>query len=105
MVVPFDRILDCRAVLTPHFRDKAIFRLTQPESMKYRQAVLFGVRRTRQERDRLTDAAIRHAHLKLVDLTRTYEGIPALPDQPDRQFAVPPSPRQPGSKIAACPST
>ena len=91
MVVPFDRIQDCRAVLTPHFRDKAIYRLTEPESMKYRQAVLFGVRRTRQERDRLTDAAIHHAHLKLADLTRSYNGIPALPDQPDRQVAVPPS--------------
>jgi tRNA G10 N-methylase Trm11 len=32
MVVPFDRMTDCRGVLTPHFRDKAIHRLTRARS-------------------------------------------------------------------------
>jgi predicted RNA methylase len=70
MVVPFDQIYDCRGVLTPHFRDKAIYRLIDPESVQYKQAAVFGVRRTRQERDRLTDFSIQQANYKLRDLIR-----------------------------------
>lgn len=91
MVLPFDRVYDCRGVLTPHFRDKAIYRLTDPAAAAYREVVLFGVRRTRQERDRMTDSAVSQGHRMLADLTRSYDEIPALPDVPDRTFTVPPS--------------
>ena len=70
MVVPYDRIYECRTVLTPQFRDKAIYRLTEPEAIAYKQAVVFGVRRTRQERERLNDHAVQQANWKLNDLTR-----------------------------------
>ena len=92
MVVPYDRIYECRTVLTPQFRDKAIYRLTEPEAIAYKQAVVFGVRRTRQERERLNDHAVQQANWKLNDLTRRYEEIPPLPDIPDRTYSVPPSP-------------
>lgn len=92
MVVPYDRIYDCRTVLTPQFRDKAIYRLTEPEAVAYKQAVVFGVRRTRQERERLNDHAVQQANWKLNDLTRRYEEIPSLPDLPERVYTVPPSP-------------
>src|SRR5262249_25103046 len=52
MVVPFDRVTNCKGVLTPHFRDKAIYRLTEPEAVAYKQVVVFGVRRSRQEREK-----------------------------------------------------
>src|SRR2546430_1121812 len=51
MVVPYDRVCDCRTVLTPQFKDKAVYRLTEPEAVAYKQVVVFGVRRTRQERE------------------------------------------------------
>jgi tRNA1(Val) A37 N6-methylase TrmN6 len=92
MVIPFDRVYDCRRVLALQFRDKAIYRLTEPEAVAYQQVVVFGVRRTRQERQRLTDHAVQQANRKLNDLTRHYEQIPALTDVPDRDYAVPPSP-------------
>jgi len=92
MVVPYDRIYECRTVLTPQFRDKAIYRLTEPEAIAYKQAVVFGVRRTRQERERLNDHAVQQANWKLNDLTRRYEEIPPLPDTADRTYSVPPSP-------------
>ncbi len=91
LVVPFDRVSDCRGVLTPHFRDKAIYRLTEPESVTYKQVVVFGVRRSRQERDKLTDFAVQQANRKLHELTRHYEEIPALSYSPDRAFTVPAS--------------
>jgi tRNA1(Val) A37 N6-methylase TrmN6 len=92
MVVPYDRIYDCHDVLTIQYRDKAIYRLTEPESIAYKQAVVFGIRRTRQERERLNDFAVQQANRKLSDLTRRYEELPPLPGQPDRSFAIPPGP-------------
>jgi tRNA1(Val) A37 N6-methylase TrmN6 len=89
MVVPFDRVIKCKGVLTPHFRDKAIYRLTEPEAVAYKQVVVFGIRRPRQEREKLTDSAVQQGNCKLYDLTRRYEDIPALPDSPDRRFTVP----------------
>jgi hypothetical protein len=91
MVIPFNRVYDCWRVLTPHFRDKAIYRLTAPESVLYKQVVLFGTRRTRQERDRLTDYSIQQGNLKLSELTRHYDAIPVFGDTPERLFSVPPS--------------
>jgi tRNA1(Val) A37 N6-methylase TrmN6 len=92
MVVPYDRIYECRTILTPQFRDKAIYRLTEPEAIAYKQAVVFGVRRTRQERERLNDHAVQQANRKLNDLTRRYEEIPPLRDISDRTYSLPPSP-------------
>lgn len=91
MVVPVDRIYDCRSVLTTQFRDKAIYRLTELESIRYKQVVLFGVRRTRYERDRLTDSAVQQANRKLWAATHRYEDVAVLPDTPDRVYPVPPS--------------
>ncbi len=91
-VLPFDRVCDCRGTLTTQFRDKAICRLTAPESVTYKQVVLFGVRRSRQERERMTDRAVNEGNWKLQQLTRSYEAIPPLPDEPDRRYAVPQAP-------------
>ncbi len=90
-IAPFDRVSECRGVLTPQFRDKAIYRLTAPEAVKYKQVVVFGIRRTRQERERITDSAVQQGNRKLHELTRRYEEIPQLPDTPDRVYAVPAS--------------
>jgi hypothetical protein len=92
MVVPYDRVCDCRMVLTPQFKDKAIYRLTEAKAVAYKQVVVFGVRRTRQERERMNDRGVEQANAKLYELTRRYEEIPALPDAPERQYIVPPSP-------------
>lgn len=91
-VLPFDRVYDCRGILTTQFRDKAIYRLTAPESVAYKQVVVFGVGRSRQERERLSDHAVTDGNWKLQQLTRVYDEIPALPDEADRQYFVPPAP-------------
>jgi SAM-dependent methyltransferase len=92
MVVPYNRVYECGTVLTPQFKDKAIYRLTEPDAVAYKQAVVFGIRRTRQERERLTDNAVSQANLKLNSLAGSYQQIPPLLDAPDRCFAIPPSP-------------
>ena len=71
LVIPFDRIYECRNILSPHFKDKAIYRLTEPEAERYKQAVVFGVRRSAAEKNRLSDQAVNQANWKLQELTRT----------------------------------
>jgi hypothetical protein len=91
LVVPARRIADCTVLLSRHFRDARVYRLTETESARYKQVVLLGVRRTRQERDRLQDREIIEAQLWLGSLETKLEELPPLPAEPDHQYAAPPS--------------
>ena len=90
-VIPAARLVACSSILLPHFRDVTVYRLSDPESAKYRQVVLFGVRRTRHERERLTDREHRAQREYLTDAANGYARIRPLPDAPDRTYAVPAS--------------
>ena len=90
-VIPGDRLATCVDVLSVHFRDKALYRLREPEALRYKQIVVFGVRRSRRERDQLKDWDVSRAKAKLLEIARKHEELPILPDVPDRQFALPPS--------------
>ena len=91
LVIPGNRLSECVDILAVHFREKAIYRLSAPEAVRYNQIVLFGVRRTRREREQLKDWDVQRAKAKLMGFARNYDELPVLPDQADRQFAVPPS--------------
>jgi hypothetical protein len=91
LVVPAKRIADCAVLLSIHFRHMRAYRLTEPESVRYGQVVLFGVRRTRQERDRLRDAEIIQAQLWLGSIEREVRKLSPLPLEPDHLYAAPPS--------------
>jgi Uncharacterised methyltransferase family (DUF6094) len=88
LVVPARRIADCAVVLSRHFRDVRIYRLTEPESVRYQQVVVMGSHCTRQERDRLRDNEIIQAQLWLGSLDRKLQELPPLPAEPDRTYAV-----------------
>jgi hypothetical protein len=90
-VVPAKRITDCAALLSRDFRDARVYRLTETESARYKQVVLLGVRRTRQERDRLGDSDIIQAQLWLSSLERKLGELPPLPSEPDHLYSAPPS--------------
>jgi len=45
LVIPFERLADCAGLLSSHFAGLNVFRMTDPESVLYRQIVVFGVRR------------------------------------------------------------
>ena len=81
LVIPGDRLSTCADILAGHFRDKAIYRLGEPESIRYKQVVVFGVRRTRREREQLKDWDVQRAKTKLLAYTRTYDELPVLPDE------------------------
>jgi hypothetical protein len=90
MVIPGRYIHECSQVLAYQFRDVRVHRLTEPESVKYKQVVVMGVRRTRSERDRLQDSEITRARTWFESLARDPEKLSPLPSEPDHQYAVPP---------------
>jgi SAM-dependent methyltransferase len=90
-VIPGTRIGECSAVLSIQFRDVRVYRLTEPESVRYKQVVAFGVRRTRHERERLRDNDITRARQWYGSLARDPERLPPLLSEPDRQYALPSS--------------
>ena len=90
LVVPGIRVGECNAVLSTHFREVRVYRLTEPESVRYKQIVVFGVRRTRRERERLQDNDITRARQFYASLGRDPERLPPLPPEPDHQYPIPP---------------
>jgi hypothetical protein len=44
-VIPFEQLADCAGILAGNFTEIAAFRMTGQESMRFRQIVVFGVRR------------------------------------------------------------
>src|SRR5215472_3595590 len=64
LVIPGDLLAECGNLLARHFREVRVYRLTEVESVRYKQVVLFGVRRTRRERERLQDSDITGARLE-----------------------------------------
>lgn len=89
MVIPSDYIRDCSQVLSFQFKDVHVYRLTDPESIKYKQVVVFGVRRTRQERDRVQDGEITRARLWYEAVARDPGKLSPLLSEPDRYYTIP----------------
>jgi SAM-dependent methyltransferase len=91
LVVPGDRLAVGDTVLATHFRDKKAYRLTTPDSEKYKQVVLFGIRLTRRERDRRRDVDVVRARGLISEMSRRWDQLPALPDTPDAAYSIPES--------------
>jgi hypothetical protein len=45
LVIPFERLHDCSGILSSHFASLAVFRMTDPDSVEYRQIAVLGLRR------------------------------------------------------------
>jgi uncharacterized methyltransferase DUF6094 len=92
LVIPAQRVSACNTILTSHFRDTAMYRLTDPEAAKYKQVVVFGVRRSRYERERLKDRDFQAQRSFLSSAAVAYAKISPLGDTPDRIYTVPAGP-------------
>ena len=44
LVIPYERLHDCAGILGSHFTALNVFRMTDPESVRYRQIAILGVR-------------------------------------------------------------
>jgi hypothetical protein len=90
-VIPGDRPAECSQILSTHFRDVRVYRLEAPECVRYKQVVVIGARRSRREKERLTDSDITRARLYYASLARNPSQIPVLPSEPEMRYVVPAS--------------
>ena len=88
-VIPGERLAECSQILSTHVRDVRVYRLESPECVRYKQVVVIGTRRSRREKERLTDSDITRARLYYAGLARNHSQMPALPSEPDIRYDVP----------------
>ena len=89
LIIPVSQLALCGNILSVHFKDTEVYRLTEPESARYKQIVIFGVRRSRRERERLQEREINFARLEYGRKSRDLERLPAFTDKAGRLYPVP----------------
>jgi hypothetical protein len=88
-VIPGERLAECSQILASQFRDARVYRLEAAECVRYKQVVVIGARRSRREKERLTDSDITRARLYYASLARNSSQIPVLPSEPEVRYDVP----------------
>jgi SAM-dependent methyltransferase len=89
LVIPVAQLAVCGNRLSVQFKGTEAYRLSEPDSVRYKQVVLFGVRRTRRERERLSEWEITQARIEYGRKARDYESLPVLTGEPGHVYPVP----------------
>jgi Uncharacterised methyltransferase family (DUF6094) len=82
-VIPQPQLKPCARILSEHFGDLAVYRLTEPESVQYKQVVVLGRRRKRHLRDSELLSCIRW-----LEMLAWKPDLADLTDHPPVSFAV-----------------
>lgn len=87
LVIPFERLQDCAGILSSHFAALNVFRMTDPDSVQYRQIAVFGLRRD------VRGAAIENNKRRLhsISLYGSFQKLPALEPGACASYSVPES--------------
>jgi hypothetical protein len=91
LVVPAQHVCECGEILALRFKETRIFRLTDPESVRYRQVVVLATRCSRREREQLRDDEIIARRAQFANVGRNYERLPGLGDATTPLYTVPES--------------
>jgi len=91
LVIPKGRIVDCSQILSYQFKEVRIRRLIAPDSVRFDQVVVFGIRRTRRERERLQDRELEESRQLLADRSRHPSPLQPLSPEPEFKYALPES--------------
>jgi len=89
LVIPVAQLAVCGNILSLQFKDAEMYRLNESECVQYKQIVVFAVRRTRRERERLQEREISWWRLEYGRKSRSFDSLPILTDQPQRVYSVP----------------
>lgn len=87
MVIPFERLMDCSGLLSSHFGQICVFRMTDEASVRFRQIVVLGLRSN--VRGAAVDANKRL--LQRIGLYGSYQELPELAPDACEPYRVPPS--------------
>ena len=87
LVIPFERLHDCAGVLSSHFAALNVFRMTDPDSVQYRQIAILGVRRD------VRGVAVENnkRQLQNIGVYATFQKLPELEPGVCAPYSVPAS--------------
>jgi hypothetical protein len=87
LVIPFERLHDCTGMLSSHFTSLSVFRMTDPDSVQYRQIAVLGIRRE------IRGSAIENnkRQLQSLGLYGSFQKLPELQAGACPPYPVPPS--------------
>ena len=87
LVIPFERLQDCTGILSSHFTALSVLRMTDPDSVQYRQIAVLGLRRD------VRGAAVENNKRQLVNvgLYGRFLELPELQLGACPPYSVPPS--------------
>jgi hypothetical protein len=85
-VIPQPRLRVCARLLSEHFADLSVYRLTEPASVQYNQVAVLGRRRKRHQH--LRDAALL-ASVRWLELLASKSDLEPLREAPATRYEVP----------------
>jgi hypothetical protein len=87
LVIPFERLPDCAGVLSSHFASLNVFRMTDPDSVQYRQIAVLGLRKD------IRGTAVENSkrQLQKIGFYGSFLGLPELQPGACQPYSVPPS--------------
>ena len=87
-VIPQPQLKSCAGILSEHFHDLAVNRLTEPTSVQYKQVVVLGTRLRRHQH--LRDSALVES-VRWLEMMASKADLTTLTDSPAVSYEVPPS--------------
>jgi uncharacterized methyltransferase DUF6094 len=87
-VIPQPQLKPCARILSEHFDDLAVYRLTEPASVQYKQVAVIGTRRKRHQF--LRDSALLES-VRWLEMLALKPDLPILADTAASHYEVPPS--------------
>ena len=87
-VIPQLRLAKCARLLSEHFTDLRVFRLTDPACLEYKQIVVLGTRRKRHSK--VSDAVLLDG-VRYLEALATKSELEPLGDNPEFRYEVPAS--------------
>ena len=87
-VIPQPQLRPCAKMLSEHFTDLVVYRLTEPASVQYQQVAVLGVRRKRHQH--IQDSALLEG-VRWLEMLATKADLEALGDAPTSRYEIPDS--------------
>jgi hypothetical protein len=87
-VIPQPQLKPCARILSEHFGDLAIYRLTEPASVQYKQVAVLGRRRKRHQH--LHDSELLNS-IRWLEMLAWKSDLSALTDALATRYEIPPS--------------
>ena len=85
LVIPYERLHDCAGILSSHFTAINVYRMTDPDSVQYRQIAILGVRHD------VRGAALEtnKRQLQSIGLYGSFQKVPELQPRTCQPYSVP----------------